>query len=110
MMRYHTFRIDTYFPPEFSTIYYEMIGNEKKKKGVEIRHYVEETAPPPEPKKSSYTGYEGGGRSQHPRPILHDIWAMKAGDHTRPSLSLLPNLDYPSMHQKWTMDPPLMNP
>lgn len=47
-MKYYNFRIDAHFPPEFSTKYTEIIENEKRKNGVEIQHYIEETAPPPE--------------------------------------------------------------
>ena len=47
-MKYHNFRIDSFFPPDSSTEYYTMIENEKKKDHVEIQHYAEESAPPPE--------------------------------------------------------------
>jgi len=47
-MKYYTFRIDAHFPPEFLNKYQEMIKNEKKEKDVEIKHYIEEAAPPPD--------------------------------------------------------------
>jgi len=47
-MRYHKFRVDAFYPPEYRQKFYEILSKEEKKGDISYTHRIEETAPPPE--------------------------------------------------------------
>ena len=47
-MKYYKFRVDAFFPPEFYPKYQQLLQYINNENDVEIQHYVEESAPPPE--------------------------------------------------------------
>jgi len=47
-MRYHKFRIDVSYPPEYRQRFYKILSEEEKTGDISYQHIIEETAPPPE--------------------------------------------------------------
>jgi hypothetical protein len=47
-MRYHKFRIDVFYPPEYRQKFHEILSEEEKTGDVSYQLVIEESAPPPE--------------------------------------------------------------
>jgi len=47
-MKYHKFRIDVFYPPEYRKKFHDILSSEERKEDVSCQYVIEETAPPPE--------------------------------------------------------------